>query len=101
AAGLVVVPHLGGKGGTLVLQARRTRPQGARTPGPALGGADRARAGTLGALGLQGVAGGGAAPGAGAPWRARATRDRGGSTAGQGRHGRIAHSSRGRARAPA
>src|SRR5205807_9945078 len=85
AAGLVVVPHLGGKGRALVLQARRVRPQGDRTPGPALGRADGARAGTLGALGLQGVAGGGAARGARSPRRGRATRDRGGGTAGQGR----------------
>src|SRR5439155_1140564 len=94
-------PHLGGKSRTLVLQARRVRPQGDRTPGPALGRADGARAGTLGALGLQGAAGAGAARGTRSPRRGRATRDRGGGTAGQGRHRRIAHPSRGRARTPA
>src|SRR3989441_5140986 len=52
AAGLVVVPGVGRKSRTLVLQPRGYRPQGNRTPGPALGRADRTRAWTLGALRL-------------------------------------------------
>src|SRR6266516_2722899 len=61
AAGLVVVPDLGRKSRTLVLLARWVGPQGDCTRGPALDRADRAGAGTLGALRLSGAAGCGAA----------------------------------------
>src|SRR6266581_1539405 len=87
AAGLVVVPDLGRKSRTLVLLARWVGPQGDCTRGPALDRADRAGAGTLGALRLSGAAGCGAAPGTRPPGRDRAIGDRGRGAAGTGRYG--------------
>src|SRR2546426_429317 len=64
ARGLAVVPDLGRKSRTRILPPRGVGSQGKRSPGAALGRADRARAGTLGPLRLPRAAGGGAAPGA-------------------------------------